>query len=85
VLDETGFPLAAPEVNLNWSHTQGRVNSTAMHRTTADAEGYFRFGRLGAGPHVISVNVPGYQPGRLDYNVGNQTREIVLQLQPEGR
>jgi hypothetical protein len=85
VLDETGFPLAAPEVNLNWSQTQGRVNSTAMHRTTADAEGYFRFGRLGAGPHVISVNVPGYQTGRLDYNVGNQTREIVLQLQPEGR
>jgi len=85
VLDEAGFPLAAPEVYLTWSHTQGRVSSSAMRRTAADADGYFRFARLGVGLHRVTVNVPGYRPGQVDHNVGGRSGEILLQLQPEVR
>lgn len=83
VLDEMGFPLLAPDVYLTWSHTQDGVRSTALRRTAGDAEGHFRFQRLGAGPHQVTVNVPGYRTGRLDQNIGTSGREIVVQLEPE--
>jgi len=83
VLDDMGFPLLAPEVYLTWSHTQSGVRSTALRRTAADAEGYFRFQRLGAGPHQVTVDVPGYRTSRMDHNIGNSSREIVVQLEPE--
>ncbi len=83
VLDEAGFPLAAPEVYLTWSHGRGRVSSTAVRRTAADADGFFRFVGLGAGPHAITVNAPGYRTGRLDHYVGARARPIILQLEPQ--
>jgi len=83
VLDEMGVPLLAPEVYLTWSHTQAGVRSTAIRRTASDAEGYFRFQGLGSGPHQVTVSIPGYRTGRMNHNVGNTGRDIVVQLEPE--
>lgn len=80
VLDADGFPIPAREVALSWARTHGGVRSTAIRRTVADADGYFWFAGLGPGPHLISVQAPGFETARVEQDVGANRREIVVKL-----
>ena len=82
VLDEAGFPLAASQVYLSWSHKEGGVRSTAIRQTVTDVDGHFRFAGLGAGLHSISVNIPGQGSARLEKDVSSQEDEVLVQLEP---
>ena len=85
VVDDRGKPKAGAKVVLSWSHASGNVRSTSRRETHTDAAGSFRFTRLGPGEHSISIQAPDYQTRVERRDVGRNTRDLEVQLEPKQR
>jgi protocatechuate 3,4-dioxygenase beta subunit len=77
VLDGYGNPVAAPRVILQWSHRQNGLQSLSVRRSSADANGFFLFTRVGPGRHSVTVAAPGFEPVRLE---AESPGNLVVQL-----
>jgi hypothetical protein len=83
VVDSNGNPVSASNIILRWSHKQDGVLSWSSRRTGADAQGRFRFERLGPGPHTVRIELAGFKPTSLDHDVTAQGYDLVVQLEKD--
>lgn len=84
IIDNTGAPLAVPEVAISWLNESNGIRSTSLRRSASDANGNFQFSNLGSGRHMITVNAPGFQTTQLAHEVGSAGNAIVVQMEAAG-
>jgi hypothetical protein len=70
VLDQHANPIAGAQLSLVWSHESNGITSHSARNSTTDTAGYFRFSQLGPGVHMLSVGAAGYEPRRIEQDVG---------------
>jgi len=80
VVNSDGRPVATPKISITSTQVVNGIRSRSSSNTSADARGYFLFTDLGAGPHTVTVNAPGYDGVRVQPVVGVQN-ELVVQLE----
>jgi protocatechuate 3,4-dioxygenase beta subunit len=80
VRDELGNPLPGAELKLSWTHAARGIHSTALRRTIADGNGFFRFTQLAAAPHQLEAAAPGYLGVKQDHAIGRSAGEIEVEL-----
>ncbi|MDX1345250.1 MAG: carboxypeptidase-like regulatory domain-containing protein [Sedimenticolaceae bacterium] len=83
VVDQDGYPVAVPNINLGWSHQQDGLVSTSRRTTAADEEGIFHFTQLGPGVHRLTISVGGYKPVTVNHDVALQGSLLEVELIPE--
>ena len=80
IVDESGYPVAVPNIGLTWSYDQNGLRSTSRRTTAADEEGNFHFTRLGPGVHRLSISVAGYKPLTVNHDVALQGSLLEVTL-----
>ena len=81
VVNDRGYPVAATNINLTWSHQQNGIRSASRRNTGTDEQGNFRFTQLGPGRHRLTINVKGYKPVSLNHNVALQGSQLEVKLE----
>ena len=81
ILNAEGYPVAASNIVLIWSHEQNGKRSLSRRNTVADEPGTFRFSRLGPGNHRLEIKVNGYKPVVPEHDVALQGSGLVVQLE----
>ncbi len=85
VVDHDGRPVTGSRVLLSWSFQYGGVQSRSERLAAADAGGFFRFAQVGPGPHSVHVSVPGYRSAQRQYDVGRESKAVVVQLERDAQ
>lgn len=82
VEDENGRPVAGARVQLLWSQTDGKVESSSARQATTDAAGRFRFEGFAAVEHEICIQQSGYSPARQTIAAGEG--HVAIRLSRSG-
>jgi hypothetical protein len=80
VVDAYANPVPGAQVSLIWSHENGGVSSHAVHNSTTDTGGYFRFSQLGPGTHTLNLSAAGYQRRSIEQDIGVED-EVRIELE----
>lgn len=78
VLDAAGAPAAGSRLQLVWSASQGQLQTQSSRNAVADAQGYFLFDRLGAGPHTLEISKAGSPDQQIVHQTGSDHPELVV-------
>ncbi len=81
VVNAAGRPIPGADLRLSWDGGSGPMASRSFRRTASDADGRFRFPRLGGGSHRLEVRVQGRKTKRETYEVGLLAGEIEIRLE----
>jgi len=82
VVDDAGRPVTASELFVNSFRRYNGVRAHAVRRAITDEAGFFLFTRVGPGYHTIRIDVPGFGTTILDHDVGMDTPEVIVRLEP---
>lgn len=82
VVAADGAPIPAAAVRLSWRFKEGDVNHQSIRNTVTDADGRFGFSALGAEPHSLYVDAPGYSPRTLMQTPSGAAAVIRLDPSP---
>jgi hypothetical protein len=83
VLDDRGDPVGGAKLSLSWSNTNGDMQSTSRRTAQTDSTGIFRFTQLGPGEHLLDVRASGYHALQEYYDVGRDSADVAVRLDPD--
>ena len=58
----------------------GGLQSSSLRRTTTDAEGNFRFSKLGNGMHTLTVRMNGFETATRAVDTGSSFGNVDIEL-----
>jgi hypothetical protein len=85
LVGERGVPVAGATLKLSWSYRQGDTLASSTRTAVSGPDGDFRFGNLGAGPHLLAVHARGYEQARETFSVYWNSSDVELRLRPMDR
>jgi hypothetical protein len=80
VIDDRGAPVAGANVTLSWTQRQPPLLHESLRQSVSAADGGFLFTRLGAVPHQIIVQAPGFLRAELGAATGGR---VDVRLMPD--
>jgi protocatechuate 3,4-dioxygenase beta subunit len=81
VIDPNGNPVSGETVAMTWAYSANGVMSSASRQAISDAQGYFRFERLGPGKRTIMVDATGFKPARVHHDIATDGSDVLLRLE----
>jgi protocatechuate 3,4-dioxygenase beta subunit len=81
VIDPDGNPVSGETVAMTWAYSANGVTSSASRQAVSDAQGYFRFEKLGPGNRTIMVDATGFKPARVHHDISTDGSDVLLRLE----